>query len=191
LALAQWGRVAIYLNDGRGNFRVSQLFNTTEFDYRITAPDFNRDGVLDLVIPDSLVASGIVFGNGDGTFRLTPTLRLLGEGTQSQVVTSGDFDGDGIDELISVSNWGGLFAGHQVEPYAYDFERLPLRNLVLLPFFTRRIAVGDVDQDSGQELVVADGTSIEVFAQNNGKWSAQEPYLTGSAVAGVAVIDHR
>jgi len=191
LALAQWGRVAIYLNDGRGNFRVSQLFSTTEFDYRIAAADFNRDGMLDLVIPDSLVASGIVFGNGDGTFRLTPTLRLLGEGTQSQVVTSGDFDGDGIDELISVSNWGGLFAGHQVEPYAYDFERLPLRNLVLLPFFTRRIAVGDIDQDSGQELVVADGTSIDVFSRNNGKWIAHEPYLTGSAVAGVAVIDHR
>ena len=190
LAVVDYGRTTIYLNDGHGNFNVSQVISMTDFDTRIAAADFNHDGVLDLVVPDSYIASGIAFGNGNGTFRLTPTLRAIGEGSQSQIVTSGDFDGDGVDELISASS-EGLFAGRQAGPYTYDFEKLPLAAPIVLPYINRKIAIGDVDQDSTPELVVADGTSIDVFSRKNGRWIALGPYPTGSAVAGVAVIEHR
>jgi hypothetical protein len=73
---------------------------------RLIAGDFNRDGKTDLAAGVSTLTTGtsvatiqILLGNGDGTFQKTVSY----PGT---LVTSGDFNGDGFTDLVTVDSFG-------------------------------------------------------------------------------------
>jgi hypothetical protein len=70
----------------------------------LTAADFNGDGKLDLAIANSADNTvTILQGNGDGTFTAQPAL-ATGAGSNPQLPTAGDFNGDGKLDL-AVANF--------------------------------------------------------------------------------------
>ena len=101
----------ILIGDGSGGFAVANAYLYSDSPYgtplsRLTAGDVNHDGHTDLVIG----GTAVLFGRGDGSFE--PELRLDPRfGGSSPVVA--DADGDGLDDILSVS-WGGDGAGLNV-----------------------------------------------------------------------------
>jgi hypothetical protein len=60
------------------------------------------------------------------------------------------------------------------------------------PFRTQAIAVGDVDEAAGLELIVADETRVAVLSRASGQWVVTAFYSTNvGLIDAVAVIDHR
>ncbi|MEJ2145304.1 MAG: VCBS repeat-containing protein [Acidobacteriota bacterium] len=93
--------VSIILGQADGTFGQATNFDVGVGPNVIQTGDFNGDGVPDLVTADAGSypdAGGVslLIGNGDGTFQ--PVVRLSSD--DSEVVTVGDFNEDGRDDLI-------------------------------------------------------------------------------------------
>ena len=83
-------------------------FSTVSCSSSVAVDDFDRDGYADLAISCSSSNLGIMFGNGDGTFR-EPVLFLTGNTGSSESIVIGDYNNDGYSDLAvanSVSSYG-------------------------------------------------------------------------------------
>ncbi|MBT8259601.1 MAG: VCBS repeat-containing protein [Bacteroidia bacterium] len=108
----------LYLNDGMGNFELSsQTLPSTNDNVSVVAPnDFDQDGDLDVFIgsrsvvgvyginPEHLMLENL----GNGEFK-DVTERVAFDIKDAGMITDAlwkDADSDGIDDLITVSDWG-------------------------------------------------------------------------------------
>jgi hypothetical protein len=103
------GTVTILLGKGDGTFTAAPATPVTgPSPAGLAAADFNGDGILDLAVTnygsylDNAVT--ILLGNGDGTFKTTAN-QVRGSEPNQMVV--GDFNGDGIPDLVIASHWNG------------------------------------------------------------------------------------
>jgi sugar lactone lactonase YvrE len=96
-------QVPVYLSNGDGTFTKAPgtpvSLNSAS---SLTIGDYNGDGKLDLALAlyggSSQVA--VFLGNGDGSFQATPNLTSSTIGTTPFLLTTGDFNGDGIADLF-------------------------------------------------------------------------------------------
>ncbi|HEX2685585.1 MAG TPA: VCBS repeat-containing protein [Kofleriaceae bacterium] len=102
------GNVSVLIGRGDGTFRKPIVSNigpkATDAigPYSIAVADFNRDGVPDVVTPNSLVSTATVFlGVGDGSFE--QAIEVVGVGDHPYGVATGDFNGDGKPD-VAISN---------------------------------------------------------------------------------------
>lgn len=72
--------------------------------------DFDGDGINDIAYSGNHVQTTVMFGRGDFTFR-DPTNYY----THTFQVDSGDFNGDGVTDLVAMWGWG--FLSYSVRPY--------------------------------------------------------------------------
>lgn len=104
--------VLIFLGNGDGTFGNPVTYGAGGFfKNAVSAADFDMDGNVDLALGTNEGVS-LFLGNGDGTFR-SPVVTS----TPFSVfpVTSSDFSGDGVPDLVSTGNVGGAvfaFAGN-------------------------------------------------------------------------------
>ncbi|MEX1275436.1 MAG: FG-GAP-like repeat-containing protein [Bacteroidota bacterium] len=101
---------SVFLGNGNGTFG-SAINHSIPFHfgggYDIVAGDFNRDGMMDLaeITVDFLSVVVIYSGNGDGTTFLQ-TYQVMT--APSHALTTSDFNGDGLHDLLTVhTNSGG------------------------------------------------------------------------------------
>lgn len=154
-------RVLIFLGDGHGKLARSQdvLIGSATSESIATA-DFNRDGVLDLVIPAGESSVGLVFGRGDGTFETPPILQARRHTKLNDAI---DLNGDGIDELIGYDLARFPIVGVQKDDGTYHFEWLPVAGLAH--------AAGDPNEHGWRTLLVA-GEDLSVLSRSpDGVWS--------------------
>jgi FG-GAP-like repeat/FG-GAP repeat len=109
------GTVTILLGKGDGTFQPGPTIPAGLGPNSVAAGDFNGDGKLDLVTTNfaALVDHGrsqilerdvlVFLGNGDGTFQAPQRYTLLPGGLRPSFVAVGDFNGDGIADLVVVS----------------------------------------------------------------------------------------
>jgi len=97
--------VAVLLGNGDGTFRRPAFYSTTSLGQACTGvvvADFNLDGILDIAFVmfngDPVADSGLLYGNGDGTFG--PPIPILDNLDGGESLTAGDFDNDGAPDLV-------------------------------------------------------------------------------------------
>jgi uncharacterized protein (TIGR03437 family) len=79
----------------------------------VLAADFNGDGHIDLLLADASGQLAVVLGKGDGTFGSSqPVSDLLAytPGSPNQQIQAGDFNGDGLIDLVGPSADGTSIA---------------------------------------------------------------------------------
>jgi hypothetical protein len=96
------GQAHILLNNGDGTFRSGAALPVGGIGTSVVVGDFTGNQKLDIAVfsrNDQQEAQVQVFlGNGDGTFQAGATV-AFGEGTSSEKIVAGDFDGDGRLDL--------------------------------------------------------------------------------------------
>jgi len=172
--------VTTLLGNGDGTFTASatsQAFSQqpVDGDYSgesIAAADFNGDGNLDLAIVGANQTQGIVtilLGNGDGTFQAAKTNIEANSGLS--IVATGDFNGDGIPDLVAVDygagamillgNGDGTFTATAAPPFG--------------PAYPTSIVVGDFTGDGKLDLAFGYYSSVSVFLGNGDGTFTQAP----------------
>jgi len=161
--------IRLYLNDGKGNFSLSshKLPNISKNVAVIAPSDFDGDDDIDVFVgsrsvvgtyginPDHLFLSN----NGDGTFtdvteRSAYDLKDAGMVTDAKWI---DMDGDGKDDLVTVSDWGSP------KIYKNSSRRLSYfkSSLDSLNGWWSAIEAHDLDNDGDQDLILGNtGSNI-------------------------------
>ncbi len=114
LAVANYSssNVSVLVNQGTpgaaiasGTFAAAVNYNSGGSNpYSLVAADFNGDGKLDLAVANSGNNKvSVLLGNGDGTFQAATAWTLSGS-AYPYSLTAGDFNGDGITDLVTANN---------------------------------------------------------------------------------------
>ena len=122
--------VSIFLGNGDGTFRVGASYAVGVQPFFAATASLRRNGILDLVVGDSLSAYVyVMLGNGDGTFQRPVMFPTIGNPGR---VSTGDFTGDGTLDIISLTGFGcncvevlpgngdGTFGPSIATPVPYD-----------------------------------------------------------------------
>ncbi|HEX3436317.1 MAG TPA: VCBS repeat-containing protein [Pseudacidobacterium sp.] len=138
--------------------------------------DFNRDGVADIAkvtLPDAHSGPGnltVLLGQADGTFKQTASTQVIGNDPRS--IVAGDFNQDGIPDLIVGDNDGTLllFLGDGTG------NMIPTGAIAHLDSVVS-IAMADFNHDGIPDIAVSDWRSSSVTVLlGNGNGSFRETW---------------
>lgn len=172
--------VSVLLNDGAGGFAQapSGPLHAIAFPVSAQMGNFNQDNLADLAVVghgDSLENTVFIFlGDGAGGFRLSTTFGVGVLGEIGRKVATGDFDGDGHDDLAFAS--GQIWRGGGDGTFAAQ-ATLPLSS----PAFD--VLARDFDSDGRPDLAFLSFSvpdSLHVFLAGQGGAFVE---ATGSPVA--------
>jgi biotin operon repressor len=165
-------------------------FNAGLTPVAVIVKDFNQDGNQDIAVANSGGPSqagnvSILFGNGSGSFG-TPL--NLSAGNHPYAVASGNFNADGIPDLVAVnydSNNVSLFFGNGSGGFgsANDFA---------VGSNPRSVVVGDFNNDNKSDLATANQGSNNIsvlFGNGAGGVSSSTTFSIGSGPVSIASGD--
>ncbi len=179
-------------NAGNGVFAPQVIYRTGDGNASyVTKADLNNDGNPDLILAKGSTSKlRILLGDGSGTFTLTPKPVLIG-GINPISITTGDFNGDGNQDLVVAGN--GFRQGMRTLLGSGDgtfSARIPTK----FTGFLQSVAAGDFNNDGKPDVVAVDFTSsLQVFV-GNGDGTFQTPERqhggTQGFVVGVADLNN-
>ncbi len=195
LAFLSWSGVpnetlTILLGNGDGTFSAPAtvpINQASEGGDGVTgwliAADFNGDGKIDLAAAGDYIEQGgvtVLLGNGDGTFNGPGT--ILQPGLDFNLVATGDFNGDGIPDLVATQYFdpGGayVFLGKGDGTFANVATTLATER------FATSIVVGDFNQDGKLDLAFGYSSGVGVYLGNGDGTFTQ---ATGSPLTGAGI----
>jgi hypothetical protein len=189
IAVATSNGVAVFLNDGAGNFSFAGNVMPGNVVQNLALADINRDGTLDLVV---MLTSGaqntfLSLGKGDGTFQTPSPLPIATVNPDGMAVA--DLNNDGLPDIIVDDNGApGSNAGSiQIALQKSDGSFTAAGSLVI-PGPTGVVAV-DLDGDGNIDIAATTGTVngnqdfVEVFrGRGDGTFSAPALFPVASGV---------
>jgi hypothetical protein len=150
--------VSILNNIGSGNVAVYSTYNIGSFARSVTTADFNNDGRLDVIAPNSSSNTVSLYPQ-DGLGNFGPRTDLA-TGTAPWSVATGDLDGDGLLDFCIVNATSNTLSVFQ-NAGGTTFNRTDYPT----GLGPRGVAVADLDGDGDLDVVVANaGTNtVSVF----------------------------
>jgi FG-GAP-like repeat len=154
--------VAILMNDGRGHFKLTEIYNTASNEpTSVTVAALKSGGNADLIV--SCATEIIVFpGNGDGTFG-TPTQYFTNEdGNLAMASVVADFNGDGNLDVATA------FFDNNVEQLFYGNGDGTLQKPVPIKIRkgeggTQSLVTADFNKDGAPDLVFGSSPDLAVL----------------------------
>jgi FG-GAP-like repeat len=124
----------------------------------LATADFNGDGKLDLAITDPQQKQlFVLLGDGAGGFHATGSMLSIPGALEAPIVT-GDFNGDGKQDVAVIDNGLIVLFGNG----AGGFAPAPGSPLTL-PGYPESAAVGDFNGDGRADLAMAIGNGVSIF----------------------------
>jgi hypothetical protein len=144
----------ILLSKGDGTFLTSTLPTCATPAPELVAADFNNDGTQDILVSGCSTNLQMLLGNGDGTF-VSWSLPgpLYGEQGEPAPATTGDFNGDGVPDVILANSMSGKF-GILLGKGDGVFAAGPLVSVPGLPYL-QFLVVGDFSGDGIPDFALA------------------------------------
>ena len=182
--------VTVMLGNGDGTFAAPQTTPAykepqTGGDFiqgSMVAADFNGDGKMDLAVVGDYVSSGgvtVLLGNADGTFNAVATNFAPDQGFNE--VATGDFNGDGIPDLIATNYFapGGatILLGKGDGTFALGTQ-------LTVDTFVSSIVTGDFNGDGITDLAFGYTGAVEVYL---GKGDGTFNQAAGSPIQGAGL----
>ena len=190
--------ISIMIGNGDGTFQPSREMSVGRGMSKIAVGDFNRDGNADLAIAGDSSRVYRVFGVGDGTLVLQPTITIIPNqnlGMDNTDIDVGDFNGDAIQDLVVAVSLNGSRTAILIGNGDGTF-RAPL--LITEPNLNvpQYQAVADYNGDGFQDLAIslANGTQglMEILNGNgDGTFQPLRYYLVpapNSSIGGGAIV---
>jgi hypothetical protein len=177
------GGLQILLGTGTGKFTAGPTY--AGLNGGLAVADVNGDNKLDVVIADGSSVA-IYFGYGNGTVQGP---RLFYTGDQENLVTLGDFNGDGNLDVASVGSGygsGPLLTVQLGTGKGTFLSPLPSVNAI----GSKAILVGDFNGDKKLDIAILNYVSnnngeVAIFL-GNGDGTFQSPIITGAGYESVA-----
>jgi hypothetical protein len=194
------GTVAVLLGNGDGTFQTAVTYGSGgQGATSVAVGDLNGDGKPDLAVANAGSPQvGVLLGNGDGTFQPVQTYPTGGVGISSVAIA--DVNGDGRLDLLIVScgtcgvqvGVAGVLLGNG------DGTFEPVRTMSLQRYYSRSIAVADVNGDGKPDLVVSFFESCPILfgcdtggvgvLLGNGDGTFQSVQIYNSRIYGVSAV---
>lgn len=182
--------ISVMLGNGDGTFQPTRELPVGRGMSRMTAGDFNRDGIKDLAIGASNTNLYILLGAGDGAFTQLPTTTAIPGGDSASTcgdVDAADFNRDTIQDLVVAcgnSNGNVILLGLGDGTFRQSYQIT--ENAVQAPL---NLAVADYNADGIQDISRSMGygnLGLMEIANGNGDGTFQAPvrYLVPTAVTG-------
>ena len=176
---------------GDGTFAPAVSYGTGGFPFQLVIEDFDADGIVDIaasindVSAVALLKGGGSGGVGDGTFVLVASLPLFAPSTGLE---RGDFNEDGITDLVATENGNGtvalLLGTGSATLGSESFAPATHHPASPVPF---ELAVADFNEDGLADLAVThqvtDGGTSVMLGNGNGTFQAFVLLPTGNSTA--------
>lgn len=182
-----------------GNFQAPNNYAVNPYPTGIVAGDFNRDGNLDLAMTvcgdSNCIGTGsvqVLLGSGDGTFSLGGVFVAGPKGTTADTMAGGDFNGDGVPDLVVVNNAINVFGNVSVLIADGKGGFLPPVQYSVDGSTPVWVAVGDFNGDHKLDLAASVTTTAVVsilLGNGDGTFQSQVSYAAESGLQGIAVGD--
>lgn len=183
------GGISVLLGKGKGLFQPSVYTNSNGALGVIAAADFNKDGHLDVALPNGNGAA-MMLGNGDGTFG-APLQVVMTQASPVRSLVAGDFNDDGNQDLVIVAN--GFLVSQPIYVLLGNgggtFQ--PAKQFWSSTSIPQEIAAADFNHDGKLDLVVSlNPNGIAVMLGNgDGTFQAPVTYATDELPTGLTVAD--
>ncbi len=201
-------RFKTLLNDGNGNFTTVQTFDlsTHAQTTSIDSGDYNNDAIPDIAISSEYLSDingtwnaqvTILFGDGTGGFLAPTVYESVTQPTYDfKDLASGDWDGDGIEDLAAVSGSGG--SGYLTILHSNGDGSFSATEIGISVWGAGLTSL-DWNKDGFQDLLMVKGNSDTVVAylnDGNGQFTPMNQLLQGlyygktqSHIGDVEVVD--
>jgi hypothetical protein len=184
--------VSILLGNGDGTFQARQSVLAGDSPWQVKTADLDRDGVPDLVVPDSNSSFvHVLLGNGDGTFSEKPTVSV---GFGPVAVAIADFNRDGVLDLAVENKGAGDTNNLEISIVLGNGDGTfqPEVRVSLERSRASSIMSADLNGDGSPDLIVSatfDGELLVLLGNGDGTFQAPVTYGSDLGAQDVAVAD--
>jgi hypothetical protein len=174
--------VVILLNDGTGQYAVTQTIDVGLNPFAIVPADYDEDGNLDLAVVCEEPDVWLLAGDGNGAF--SPQAPIALDASSLYAMTGGDFNEDGHEDL-AVALRPTVGANQRVTLLLGAGDgTFTAGDQLVVPHWTRWLSTGDLNHDAYLDLVVVtegvDEDQIAVFlGAGDGTFPNKSEYPTG------------
>lgn len=179
----------VCLNAGKGRFSGEAIAFAPYPATTITPADFNKDGFIDLVVPDRDSGQSYLYLGG-ADFRYSDSRRIpFGPPDASiRVAAVADFNGDGLLDIVAIDEFKGasLYFGKKDQSFS---KGLILTEPKPKPF---ALTVADLNGDGKPDIIIGHAGAPSLILYNDGTGRHFTPISFGDsegAVYGFAVGD--